>query len=107
MGVFAEPSGLDPVVAQGGGTGGNHEMGAIYDTLMRIDPEGCRPRRVAGIEQPELELVQADRLEKAVDMTQLRLREPGRDRRQLVAVLVEDGQPGALVDRPAEAKGVA
>src|SRR5687768_17555590 len=38
MGVFAEPSGLDPVVAQGGGTGGNHEMGAIYDTLMRIDP---------------------------------------------------------------------
>src|SRR5688500_212411 len=38
MGVFAEPSGLDPVVAQGGGTGGNHEMAAIYDTLMRIDP---------------------------------------------------------------------
>ncbi|TML07222.1 MAG: ABC transporter substrate-binding protein [Actinobacteria bacterium] len=38
MGVFAEPSGLDPVVAQGGGTGGNHEMGAIYDTLMRFDP---------------------------------------------------------------------
>jgi peptide/nickel transport system substrate-binding protein len=38
MGVFAEPSALDPVVAQGGGTGGNHEMGAIYDTLMRIDP---------------------------------------------------------------------
>src|SRR5687767_8664256 len=38
MGVYIEPSGLDPVVAQGGGTGGNHEMGAIYDTLMRIDP---------------------------------------------------------------------
>ena len=38
MGVYIEPSGLDPVVAQGGGTGGNHELGAIYDTLMRIDP---------------------------------------------------------------------
>ena len=38
MGVFAQPSSLDPVVAQGGGTGGNHEMGAVYDTLMRIDP---------------------------------------------------------------------
>ena len=38
MGVYIEPSGLDPVVAQGGGTGGNHEMAAIYDTLMRIDP---------------------------------------------------------------------
>lgn len=38
MGVFAEPSALDPVVAQGGGTGGNHEMAAIYDTLMRFDP---------------------------------------------------------------------
>ena len=38
MGVYIEPAGLDPVVAQGGGTGGNHEMGAIYDTLMRIDP---------------------------------------------------------------------
>jgi ABC-type transport system substrate-binding protein len=32
MAVFAEPSGLDPVVPQGGGTGGNHELGAIYDT---------------------------------------------------------------------------
>jgi peptide/nickel transport system substrate-binding protein len=38
MAVFAEPSGLDPVVPQGGGTGGNHELGAIYDTLMRYDP---------------------------------------------------------------------
>src|SRR6186713_2744481 len=34
MGTYTEPSGLDPVVAQGGGTSGNHEMGAIYGTLM-------------------------------------------------------------------------
>jgi peptide/nickel transport system substrate-binding protein len=39
MAVYSEPSGLDPVVPQGGGTGGNHELGAIYDTLMRYDPD--------------------------------------------------------------------
>ena len=39
MGTYIEPSGLDPVVAQGGGTGGNHEMGAIYGTLMRYDAD--------------------------------------------------------------------
>jgi peptide/nickel transport system substrate-binding protein len=41
MGTYIEPSGLDPVVAQGGGTGGNHEMGAIYGTLMRYDSEAA------------------------------------------------------------------
>jgi peptide/nickel transport system substrate-binding protein len=39
MGTYTEPSGLDPVVAQGGGTSGNHEMSAIYGTLMRYDRE--------------------------------------------------------------------
>lgn len=39
MGVYIETSGLDPVVAQGGGTGGNHELGAIYGTLLEYDAE--------------------------------------------------------------------
>ncbi|HEX7094487.1 MAG TPA: ABC transporter substrate-binding protein, partial [Acidimicrobiales bacterium] len=39
MGTYTEPSGLDPVVAQGGGTSGNSEMAAIYGTLMRYDAE--------------------------------------------------------------------
>ena len=39
MGTYIEPSGLDPVVAQGGGTGGNHEMGALYGTLMELNRE--------------------------------------------------------------------
>lgn len=39
MGTYSEPSGLDPVVAQGGGTSGNSEMAAIYGTLMRYDAE--------------------------------------------------------------------
>jgi peptide/nickel transport system substrate-binding protein len=39
MGTYTEPSGLDPVVAQGGGTSGNHEMSAIYGTLMQYDTE--------------------------------------------------------------------
>jgi peptide/nickel transport system substrate-binding protein len=37
MGVYTETSGLDPVVPQGGGTSGNHEMSAIYGTLMRYN----------------------------------------------------------------------
>jgi peptide/nickel transport system substrate-binding protein len=37
MGTYSEPSGLDPVVPQGGGTSGNSEMSAIYGTLMRYD----------------------------------------------------------------------
>jgi peptide/nickel transport system substrate-binding protein len=39
MGTYTEPSGLDPVVPQGGGTSGNHEMTALYGTLMRYDEE--------------------------------------------------------------------
>ena len=48
MGTYTEPSGLDPVVAQGGGTSGNHEMGAIYGTLMRYDTETRALRAVDG-----------------------------------------------------------
>jgi peptide/nickel transport system substrate-binding protein len=39
MGTYTEPSGLDPVVPQGGGTSGNHEMSALYGTLMRFNPD--------------------------------------------------------------------
>lgn len=37
--AYAEPSSLDPTVAIGNGTTGGSEMAAIYDTLMRYDPE--------------------------------------------------------------------
>lgn len=39
MGMYTETRGLDPVVSQGGGTGGLTEMAAIYGTLMRYDPQ--------------------------------------------------------------------
>lgn len=39
MGMYTETRGLDPVVAQGGGTGGLTEMAAIYGTLMRYNPD--------------------------------------------------------------------
>lgn len=35
--VYSETTGLDPVVPNGVGTGGGHELNAIYDTLMRYD----------------------------------------------------------------------
>ena len=37
MGMFSETAGLDPVVTNGGGTTGNTELAAIYDTIMRYD----------------------------------------------------------------------
>jgi peptide/nickel transport system substrate-binding protein len=39
VGAFSEPIGLDPVAASGGGVQGGIEMAALYDTLMRYDPE--------------------------------------------------------------------
>jgi peptide/nickel transport system substrate-binding protein len=38
MGMYSETAGLDPVVSNGGGTTGETELTAIYDTLMRYDP---------------------------------------------------------------------
>jgi peptide/nickel transport system substrate-binding protein len=37
MGMFSETKGLDPVVANGGGTTGTTELAAIFDTIMRYD----------------------------------------------------------------------
>jgi peptide/nickel transport system substrate-binding protein len=39
VGTYSEPAGLDPIVASGGGVAGGIEMAALYDTLMRYDPE--------------------------------------------------------------------
>ena len=36
---ISEPAGLDPIVSTGGGTTGGIEMTAIYDTIMRFNPE--------------------------------------------------------------------
>lgn len=38
MGMYSETAGLDPVVSNGGGTTGETELTAIFDTLMRYDP---------------------------------------------------------------------
>jgi peptide/nickel transport system substrate-binding protein len=37
--VYSEARGLDPVAVAGGGTAGMTELAALYDTLMRYDPE--------------------------------------------------------------------
>ena len=39
MGMFSETAGLDPVVSNGGGTTGQTELTAIFDTLMRYNTE--------------------------------------------------------------------
>jgi peptide/nickel transport system substrate-binding protein len=39
MGMFSETAGLDPVVSNGGGTTGQTELTAVYDTLMRYNTE--------------------------------------------------------------------
>src|SRR5688500_16283829 len=39
FGNFSEASSLDNLVATGSGTTGGTEMAAVYDTLMRYDPE--------------------------------------------------------------------
>ena len=39
FGNFSEPASLDNVVSTGSGTTGGTEMAAVYDTLMRYDPE--------------------------------------------------------------------
>src|SRR5260370_17082040 len=39
MGMYSETAGLDPVVSNGGGTTGNTELMAIYDTIMRYDTD--------------------------------------------------------------------
>jgi peptide/nickel transport system substrate-binding protein len=52
MAVFAVPTGLDPIVAAGGGATGGTEMAAVYDTLVRWDP-GTRtfePRTATSVE---------------------------------------------------------
>jgi peptide/nickel transport system substrate-binding protein len=52
MAVFAVPSGLDPVVAAGGGATGGTEMAAIYDTLVRWNPSTAtyEPRTATAVE---------------------------------------------------------
>jgi peptide/nickel transport system substrate-binding protein len=39
MGMFSETAGLDPVVTNGGGTTGQTELTAVFDTLMRYNTE--------------------------------------------------------------------
>src|SRR5438128_2550878 len=39
FGEYSQPAGLDPIVPPGFGTTGGIEMAAIYDTLMRLNPE--------------------------------------------------------------------
>lgn len=39
LGMYAEPRSLDPVQASGAGTGGGTEMMALYDTIMRWNPD--------------------------------------------------------------------
>ncbi len=39
MAVYSETTGLDPVVPNAVGTGGGHELNAIFDTLMRYDKD--------------------------------------------------------------------
>lgn len=39
MGVFSETTGLDPTISSGAGVTGGSEMAAIYDSLMRFNPE--------------------------------------------------------------------
>ena len=39
FGVYGETPGLDPVVSNGSGTTGGHEMNAVFDTLMRWNPK--------------------------------------------------------------------
>jgi peptide/nickel transport system substrate-binding protein len=63
MGTYTEPSGLDPVVAQGGGTSGNHEMGAIYGTLMWFN-----------LDSGEYEPYMAESLEGNADSTEFTLK---------------------------------
>lgn len=52
FGTYAETSGLDPTVSGGSGVSGGIELAAIYDTLMRFDPdEGTYvPQLAAGLE---------------------------------------------------------
>jgi peptide/nickel transport system substrate-binding protein len=49
---FAVPSGLDPIVATGGGATGGSEMAAIYDTLVRWNPVTAtyEPRTAESVE---------------------------------------------------------
>jgi peptide/nickel transport system substrate-binding protein len=45
---YSEPAGLDPIVSTGQGTTGAIEMAAVYDTLMRFDPDtGAYEPRIA------------------------------------------------------------
>jgi peptide/nickel transport system substrate-binding protein len=39
FGVYAETAGLDPTMVNGSGVAGGIELAAIYDTLLRFDPE--------------------------------------------------------------------
>jgi peptide/nickel transport system substrate-binding protein len=39
FGTYSEPRGLDPIVATGYGVTGGVELSALYDTLVRYDPE--------------------------------------------------------------------
>jgi peptide/nickel transport system substrate-binding protein len=42
FGVFSETRGLDPVVSTGSGTTGAIELSALYDTLMRYNPDTAK-----------------------------------------------------------------
>jgi peptide/nickel transport system substrate-binding protein len=42
MGVFAQAAGLDPVIQSGTGVAGGIELSAIYDTLMRYNPQTAK-----------------------------------------------------------------
>lgn len=52
IGVYSATKGLDPVVSTGSGTTGGSELTAIYDTLMRWNPEtqAYEPRLAASLE---------------------------------------------------------
>ncbi|HEV8298127.1 MAG TPA: ABC transporter substrate-binding protein [Acidimicrobiales bacterium] len=39
---FSEPTSLDPIVTTGNGTTGATEMAAVYDTLLRYDPDTAK-----------------------------------------------------------------
>jgi peptide/nickel transport system substrate-binding protein len=48
---FSEPASLDPIVTTGNGTTGATEMAAVYDTLLRYDPDTGKyePRTAASV----------------------------------------------------------
>jgi peptide/nickel transport system substrate-binding protein len=59
MGMFAQSAGLDPVIQSGTGVAGGIELAALYDTLMRYDPEtGAYEPRLAQSLEPNADFTQ-------------------------------------------------